>query len=560
MFKRCLLLLLTPGIFFAVSPGFAQNAAVKTTCADLSVTVGKTNCFSLTCTLETDGQARIKLIGGEICAVEPEVEISSDSGSLWTANPEARLYHYDNAYYLDCPAQGKYTVKLNFVCKIYRDALKRQCSFYLLPALVRKLTLNLSPQDIEPVIKDCVSLTAGKNRLHYSGTLEAAGDFSMEWKKLIDDKTAAPAVNAEIFTIGSVLTGTVKVNTRILYKIFQGKLKHLRLRVPKGLNVLAIKGKDIRTWNLDPENPQALTVELNNEKDDNYALEIQAEKILGDTPCSFSLQPLIPENVMRLDGALRLGSGRGVKLLTEKSFGLVQVDNNSFSRKTLPEYDFAVLNPQSYNFSGNDYLLQAKAENIRPAFSAQLNCVAACGSRALQVQLNCTLKIKDAPLRELILQYEPGLNFSRVYGRYINPQDYDLFTENGAKKVKITFNRPVFGELAFSVCFERELKAQDAFSIPGFTVIGAKSVRGYLMLTAERGLELLPQKLKNLIPVHPASLPLRQKNLQYAYLFRNQDWSGNVKIKHVKGNIAAEIFNLISAGDGTAYGSSIMSF
>ena len=558
MIKRFSLFAVILGSFmFSI---FSTSAAdAKVSMVKLTANLGKTNSFTLTTSLETEGRAKIKLIGGEICVVDPKVKISSDSGSFWVRNPKGTLVYSNKAYYLKCPAKGKYRITLNFVSKVHKNALMRKCSFYLLPALLRKVNLNMSSQDIEPEIENCSSLQK-YNKLGYTGTLQASGDFVMKWKKLVDNKTAALAVNAEVFSAGSVLTGAVKLNTRILYKIFQGKLKQLRLRIPKGINVLAVKGKDIRDWSVAPKNPQIIIVDLNNEKQDNYTLDIQAEKILADTPCTFTLNPIVPENVMRLDGALRFGSGRGVKLLVEKTPGLVQIDNNSFSPNMIPAHSFALLNPQSYNFSSGDYQLQAKAENISPSCNASLNCLTNCGDRALRVRLECTLEIKDAPLRELTVQYEPSLSFSRVYGRFINPQDYDLIEEKGTKKVKISFRKPVFGKVAFSLYFERELKKQDTFNVPSFKILGAKSVRGYLMLAVDRGLELEPQKLKNLTPVHPGSLPLRQKRLQFAYLFRNQDWTGSVKIKHVKGNIISEIFNLVSAGEGTAYGSSIMSF
>jgi len=531
----------------------------KVSLAELQIVLGKTNSFTLNAELETFGPAKIKLLAGELCAINPRFVITGDSGSFWTKNPKAILSYENQSYFLNCSKKGKYTIKLRFVSKINKDALQRKCSFYLLSALIRKVDLSLSSKDIEPKIDNCTALnktSSGK----YLGFLKTSGDFSMSWKKLMDSKAAVLAVNAEVYGVGSVLTGAVKLNTRIIYKIFQGSLKQLRLRVPKGLNVLSVKGNDIRDWRVSEKDAQLIIVDLNNKQYKNYVLDIQAEQILAKTPCDFILRPIVPEKVMRLDGSLRFGSGRGVKLLVEKTPGLVQIDNSSFSRTQLPKHTFALLNPLSYKFSGGEYQLNAKVENISPSYTATMNCVSTCGDRALQVRLDCTLDIKDAPLRELSIEYEPGLTFSRVIGKYINAQDYDLVSAKSKKTVKVSFRQPVYGKIAFSIYFERELKNCTSFNIPNFKVEGAKSVRGYLLLAVDRGLKLMPEKLKNLTPVHPGSLPIRQSRLQYAYLFRTQDWNGIVKIEHVKGNIISEVFNLVSAGEGTAYGSSILSF
>jgi hypothetical protein len=556
MIKRLFLLIAVLGAFTVNAQSLRKT---KVSLVELQANLGKTNTFTLKAEIETFGPEKIMLLTGGICAINPRSIINGDSGSFWTKDPKAILSYEDQAYFLNCPKKGKYTVKLNFVSKIKKEALQRKCVFYLLPALIRKVSLNLSSKDIEPKINNCTALSKlGKGK--YSGVLQTSGDFSMSWKKLMDSKTVVLAVNAEVYGVGSVLTGAVKLNTKILYKIFQGSLKQLRLRVPKGLNILAVKGKDIRDWRVSEKDSQVIIVDLNTKQYKKYILDIQAEQILTKTPCTFNLRPIVPENVMRLDGSLRFGSGRGVKLLIEDTPGLVQIDNSSFSKILLPQHAFALLNPLSYNFSGEDYQLKAKVENISPSYTASMNCVSTCGDRALQVRLDCTLDIKDAPLRELSIQYEPSLTFSRVIGKYINPQDYDLTSDKSKKTVKVSFHKPVYGKVAFSIYFERELKNISSFNIPNFKVEGAKSVRGYLLLAVDRGLKLMPEGLKNLTPVHPGSLPIRQNRLQYAYLFRNQDWNGTVKIEHVKGNIVSEVFNLVSAGEGTAYGSSIISF
>ncbi|MDD5698317.1 MAG: hypothetical protein PHH77_06845 [Victivallaceae bacterium] len=567
MVKRLLAALAVLGAFTASAEEIRKIEQPAVSLAELRIYLAENCSFILNTRLRTFGPAKIRLLGGEICALSPssslrrEVSpavITGHSGSLWTKNPKAYLSYENQSYFLNCPAKGEYTVKLEFVSKIHKNALFRKCSFFLLPALVRKAVLQLSPKDIEPQIDGCLDLT--KTGSAYTGFLPPSGNFSLNWKRLVDNETAALAVNAKVSAVGSVLTGAVKLNTRIVYRIFQGGIKHLRLRVPAGLNVLAVRGRDLRDWSTDKKAPQLITVSLNNKQYENYVLEIQAEQILTGTPCTFTLRPIVPENVMRLDGILRFGSGRGVKLLVENTPGLVQIDNSALSSGQLPQYAFELLNPLSYDFSGSEYRLDARAENITPAYTANLNCVSSCGDRSLQVRLDCTLDIKDAPLREVNIRYEPGLTFSRVIGADINPQDYDLLNSRTGKTVKITFRQPVSGQVVFSIYFERELKHLDTFNIPNFSIEGAKSVRGYLLLAADRGLELLPGKLNHLTPVHPGSLPIRQARLQFSYLFRTPDWGGIVKIKHVKGNIVSEIFNLVSVGEGTAYGSSILSF
>jgi len=218
MIKRLFLLI-------AVLGAFTVNAqSTKISKVELQADLGKTNSFVLNAEIETFGPAKILLIAGELCVVNPRSVITGSSGSFWTKNPKAILSYENKGYFLNCPAKGKYSVKLNFVSKIAKNALQRQCAFYLLPALIRKVHLNLSDKDIEPKVEKCTALTQ-ISKGKYSGVLQTSGSFSMTWKKLMDSKAAVLAVNAEVYGVGSVLTGAVKLNTRIIYKIFQGSFQ-----------------------------------------------------------------------------------------------------------------------------------------------------------------------------------------------------------------------------------------------------------------------------------------------------------------------------------------------
>jgi hypothetical protein len=182
MFKQLFFLL--AALLFAFSSNAEQKTPEvkkpETLLANLHIQLAEENAFQLEAEIETFGPAKIKLLAGGVSLTYSK--ITSDSGSFWVKNPEAVISFDKQAYYLNCPAKGKYKIKLDFISKVNKNALMRDCFFYLLPALVRQVNLTLSPQNTEPEITGCISLRKSIHPVgiksdcaRYSGTLQGSG-------------------------------------------------------------------------------------------------------------------------------------------------------------------------------------------------------------------------------------------------------------------------------------------------------------------------------------------------------------------------------------------------
>ncbi|GAF90321.1 unnamed protein product, partial [marine sediment metagenome] len=98
------------------------------------------------------------------------------------------------------------------------------------------------------------------------------------------------------------------------------------------------------------------------------------------------------------------------------------------------------------------------------------------------------------------------------------------------------------------------------FAVPRFKVVKAKTERGYLILTAEKGLRLKAEKTEGLREVHSGSIPVRARRAQQAFRFREAGWTASINIERTTPTIHSEIFNLASIGDGVLYGSASITY
>ncbi|MCF6176661.1 MAG: hypothetical protein L3J71_12945 [Victivallaceae bacterium] len=524
----------------------------------------RTARFSVKFEVETESAVDVPLLAGAVTA-DFNGKVLIDKQGWFVFSDDSKVILKNGAYYLQCAAAGKYRVAMEFYAKVASKGTARSCSFALLPAVTRQYKIALAKGNADYEVTGGLESSGAGNavpdkvRLNYSGVMLPAGIVAMSWRKTLQPGKAPLSLGAFSGTVCSVQAGTIKMNNEYRFDIFQGKLSQLKFSVPAGTNIIGVKGDAIRNWGYSEQHKE-LTVSLSQEQLSSYRLNIIAEKFLPEIPCPFAIEPIVPLGVMRYGGLLKVGSGRGIKLLLKKTKGLVQIDSSSVAGRKLQQALLELNNSRLFSFSGGNYAFNCEAEAVQPAYTAEMNLQLTYRDKTLRLRLDCAIDVKDAPLQEITLSYDNKLDFSRVSGAALRTEDYDLQSLAGKKSLKLPFSRPLLGKTSFSIYFEREMKDVNDFELPQFKLNGVKSVRGYLMLAAEKGIKLIPQKISNLTPVHTGSVPVRVAGIQQAYLFRSADWQGNIKIEHEKSAIFNEVFHFASAAEGTVYCSSIFLF
>jgi hypothetical protein len=544
--------------------------------------------FNLSFTANADEPGTLKISSGKITEISSELK-TKGSGFLWLGKGDFKIIFKDGSYVLECVKPGKCDVKFSFAAKVEdlgigilknknpqqsqlfppeeRKKLK-SCSFGLLPAIARSIQIISKKKDVELEIPGALNVEkkdVGAEGAVFSAVLPPEGDVNITWRSQVEKISANLVTSVQAITIADVYPGTVKLNSLFNYTVIQGKLSNLELKISAGLNVLSVTGENIQDWKVveDKEAGNTLIVILSRHYEDSYSVAVEAEKVLPDFPSKFSLPSAIPQKTLRIDGYLAFGTNGAIKLIVDKTSGLNQIDNSAFpsvfemrkKTKDLPKRSLF-----TYKFSGEKYSLETSADNIMPSYTVDLNYVLTFKDEDLLVRAILSLDIKDAPLRELLIRYSNDMTVNRVEGRSAMADDYELFEKDGQNWLKIPFAPETIGKADLFINFEKSMKKSASTKLPSFFIDKAKSVRGYIMLSANRGLSLSAEDLKNLRRIPTGSAPLREPGLQHAFRFKDQDWDGKVTVVHEQVNIVSEVFHVGSVGEGTLYGSSIFTY
>jgi hypothetical protein len=92
-----------------------------------------------------------------------------------------------------------------------------------------------------------------------------------------------------------------------------------------------------------------------------------------------------------------------------------------------------------------------------PSFSVDMNHVVSFNDEDMLVTSKCRLDIKDAPLRELTVNFPSSFAVNRIEGRNVMSDDYTVIEKNGKKLLKIPVTQGSMGKVDVTMKFERNV-------------------------------------------------------------------------------------------------------
>ncbi|MGE5293624.1 MAG: hypothetical protein ACM3VT_02220 [Solirubrobacterales bacterium] len=255
-----------------------------------------------------------------------------------------------------------------------------------------------------------------------------------------------------------------------------------------------------------------------------------------------------------------MGTDSALQLVVQESSGLTQVDATAFPRvqtRDVPARTIPQAKAFFYTYVGSRYRLGFLVDDIVPTYEVAARVVANVKEDDLVVDAELELDVRDAPLRQLEIAVPASFAVAAVDGDQVG--DYHL-SENASAGEKpslcVVFKKPVIGRALAHLRLELGRgPLGEAQSVPVLGVVGAKVQRGYVVVAAEPGIEIDPPQTQSLREIHTASAPLRVSGAQYAYRFREADWSLGLSARRRPAEIRTEVFHLESIGEALAYGS-----
>lgn len=541
--------------------GYAQAAPLDYSISNLvldGAIDGENALFTLAFEAETASRgARIPLAAGAI---------AYRGGALPRG---ATLDYAGNCYRLMPKGRGRHKVQFEFAGRPVREGDWRSVSFDIPMASVREVAVQCDRDDLEVNFPGALKLqrreTADGKAL-VTAFLGVGNRFIMRWKPAIKKLAAERVVECEANIIAVAGVGALHLDTILNYHLVQGSLNKLEIILPANVNITQVRGTDIQDWSIDRRQADQplLTVSLTRDQTSQYLLQINGEMALPAFPCKFDLPALTPRDVIRANGFLTVGTDSAIKLLVNQSLSLTQVDQAAFPTVKLPtateaERMLPQRRPFTYQFAGMPFTLGLAADDIVTAIGADDRLVLSVADNDVVLQAAVELDVRDAPTREAAFLTDPAWNVAGVTGAEI--ADYDVRDEADRRLIRVYFRNAVQGRTLVDLRLEHALADGAAgFTTPKFSVRGAKTERGYLVMSGEKGLRLKAGDISGLIEVHTGSTPMRVPDAQMAFRFKDAAWQAAIVLERTCPVVHSEIFHLLALGDGVLYGSALITY
>ncbi|NIS51689.1 MAG: hypothetical protein GWN67_11375 [Phycisphaerae bacterium] len=477
----------------------------------------------------------------------------------------------DRTYHIAWPRAGRHRISAAFVAKSEADpnSLWRQASLQVPFGRMRRIRLVSDRPDLEVSLPSAmrVERKIENGQLIISAILGPRQSLMVRWKPLVTLADAKLVLSSQANTVVDVRAGLLHVDALFDFQVAQGKIENLTFAVSTGLSITAIDGTYIRNWTLKDPNDglRYLVVELSRPQEKDYRLCIRAEADIDMFPAEVEVPAIEPVGGIRSSGHLAVGTDSALQLVVVESSGLTQIDAAVFPRVQAGGQRNRSI-PQSkvffYTYAGRHYRLGLSVDDIVPSYDVAGRFVVKVKEDDLIVDAELELDVRDAPVRQLEVVVPAGMVVVSVDGNQV--EDYHLSEMQEANEittVRTVFVKPVIGRTLIHLRLELGHGPLDQKqTIPALRVTGAKIHRGYVVVATEAGIEIDDPLVENLRQVHTASVPLRVAQAEFAYRFRQADWTLSLTARSKPTGIRAEVFHLQSIGEALAYGSAVINY
>jgi prepilin-type processing-associated H-X9-DG protein len=477
------------------------------------------------------GESQAVLFDGEIALLPPKLP------------DHLRIERDGNVYRLFVPRPGKYQLKLEVVAKITRTEPWNHVSFQGPSAAIARVTAQSPGADVDLQLLTGTMLESGQTNgaSRVQGFLGAESKLALRWQSRAAEITRKAVVAAETTGTAQITPTVIKYSTQFRYDVIQGKLPKLTIELPATHALTRLVGEQIRDWSLNAEGEkQTLTIEFIKPIEKNYELTVLSEQPVETTPATVTLLPPQPLEAERELGTFTLAT-EDMQVEIETATGLRQVN--------APAGSLA-----AYRFSARPLALTLRLKRIEPLVSASDRVTTKLEETRLLSSHALTLNVEKAGIYQIELQPQPGFVVADVRGEGVD----DWKVTDG--KLRVSFTNRVLGLRRLDIQLEQALKQfPERFVIAPLRVLGATKETAQVGAASAPGIQLKTAELVGLREMPVNRLPARTDEL-LAYTSDAADWQLALSAERLSARVIAEIFNLVTIGDGLVGGSATIRY
>jgi len=510
--------------------------------------------FTLTATARVRNPkgAEIELLAGGVALTELE------------KHPNWRVKLENGRFIAVFDEPGEYPIRLRFNAAVRHADTWNSIDFRVVASALQPLTLQGLPADTQ--FRFSGGARPERADANFVSFLPADGAVQLSWKTSRPESEGRLFYSAEMLSQISIAPGLMRQFALLDGKVMQGELTRIALRLAGNGEVTRVQGEQVLAWNVEPvpnSTDRRVIIQFNQPQKDAFAVQVQMQTPLSAFPQAFDAMRLQPEGATRFAGYLRVVNEGAVRLEVVTASGLSQVSPEQFPESDLTRMLLRTDARQRfvYRFSGTDYAMRIQADNILPEISVSQLIAYHLGETELAIDAEFEIDIREAPLRELLVNVPKGYAIARLSAAGLS--DYFLREPDNQPdaELRLVYGQPVGGRQVVSLRLERNTPLGAAtWTLPRLSIAQAKSVRGHVAISADAGFRITPATTQGLTEIATAFFPRKVANIQSALRLSEPAWQATMRVERLPQSVQVDAFHLFSIAERIAYGSSVMNY
>src|ERR1017187_8376018 len=329
---------------------------------------------------------------------------------------------------------GNFPIEVHFNAAVTRSNDWSAVGFHVATSALQPIVLQGLAADTEFQFTSAARPErTGSNFVSY---LPVDGTVQFAWKQARAAAEGKLFYAAEMISQISVSPGLMRQALLFNGKIMQGEMNRLVLQLHGAGEVTRVQCDAVLAWNVETSErrsptrlvgetaPQLagsetgapldrlLVIQFNQPQKDSFAVLVQMQTPLGAFPQSVDAIQMRPEGATRFAGTFRIVNDGAVRLEVAQASGLSQISPEQFPESA----SFRATGTQrfAYRFSSADFTLKIQADQILPEIGVSQVLAYNLGENELAVDAEIELDIREAPLRELLLNIPKGYAIARL--------------------------------------------------------------------------------------------------------------------------------------------------
>ncbi len=500
-------------------------------------------------------------VGGLEARFRVEVEVESRStntlsavlfaGDIAVLNPKLpadwRLVNAGRQLVLVAGAPGSHTLEFDLVAKATSAEPWTQAEFHGPPAAIAQVTVTGPPGGEVQLVSGTVAEPAGTGSDAFPdapvvhGALGADSRLALRWQGRMTEVRHESLVAVETKSAIHLTPSVIRHSTTIRCDVLQGRLARLSLLLPAGQTLTRIEGDALRDWQvIEDDDPATLNVEFLRPVESTATLTVLTEQAVGELPATVEFTIPQPLGVQRETGVIRLTSEDVVVQLE----GLTAVRQINAGADELA----------AFRFSSRPAGLRAVLSRMEPVIYVTDRVQAELEEARWQVHHELGLQVTRAGIYSLEVELPTGWAVAEVAGEGI--EDW-----KGERDVlRLAFGRRLLGERTLTIQLEQAFSAvPEQITLDPVRVRGAEREMAWIGVRAVPGLDLKTIRMDGVREVPVAAFPDHREE-QLAFQADSGTWQISLSTERLDPRLVAEVFNLITVGDGVVGGSATLRY